>query len=131
MKPHHTPDQIDLMLRAVERAKREPDLFDMKDWAQDALYCGTVCCYAGNICLEAGYQINYKSYSAISPKRQLHIQDAAEAEIGLDGDNDGSILWVVAYWPQPFQDQYNLAATPLDRALALEGRVRHYLETGE
>lgn len=129
MKPNHTPEQIDLMLRAVERAKREPESFNMDHWAKSSP-CGKTCCLAGNICLEAGYALDSYFLDVIKNGERESIAIVALRLIGLDQDA-ARPLFYLGFWPQQFQDAYEDPATPLNRALALEARVHHYLETGE
>lgn len=92
-----TAEALDLLRRAVERSEQDPEHFDM-DTFSDFLYdkddniCGTTCCLAGCVLLEAGYTIDDEGSFRGSNGTHTDPEKVANNLLGLS-THKGEDLW--------------------------------------
>ena len=126
------------LLRKVQKfLLAEPRRFDMSQWIAPADNeeanvlkpppCGTACCIAG-----AAFMIDRKIKPRGAPERQdiqsTSIGFAAAKALGLNEDQTNR-LYYTSGWPMKFEEAYEEAETPLQRAKAGVARIEHFIKT--
>jgi hypothetical protein len=75
--------------------------------------CGTAACIAGWACVLNQAPVSMRE---------------AEYLLGINGQ-EGTNLFLVDFWPQPFQDKFNNAKTGIVRAKIAAARIDHFIQT--
>jgi len=150
----------EVLRAAVAALERHPSKFNMAEWFQfkedgkrlkpkdSQDFCGTACCLAGQIVLNAGanrdllhkFEIECSvSFKDIFPNKLKKIindytlypyKNVAQIIANLD-DDQGTALFFADYWPGQFRDRYANAKTGKASVKILKQRVEHFIETGE
>ncbi len=96
----------ELLLKVKEQILREPERFDMDDFAIQREGCGTVCCIAGwAYWLKHGFHMH---------ANMPHFKAGADA-IGIDEGSAGD-LFEYGLWPAEWVDLYDEADDDAERA---------------
>lgn len=139
-----TEQQKKILLDAVEALEAHPEQLDMDRWLYKTESCGTVCCLAGQICLNARYTPAWHSYTYYHPDGRFVASDVfineedvygageaarmliGRAEVNADEDE----LFFRRNWPVVFDNDYDKAKSGKRRVAALRARVEHWIDTG-
>jgi hypothetical protein len=143
-----------ILLGAVQALKQRPERFDMDVWFKSTYEgCGTVCCLAGQIQVNAGLAERYEYTRKSKAKSFLALRDSLNilipatnsyttptiASAILGAASISEVEWIEANlfiwqdWPVQFRRMYNMAGDfeHLRRVEALEARINYFIETGE
>lgn len=129
-----TPKQLKILRNAVASIMAKPKKFKMEYLFEKVKGCGTVCCLAGQICLNAGYKPLFSGGrdTATEVKNGEEIEGVYVAQdlLGLN-NREAERMFYTYFWPSPFDEDYRTATSAMGRAESLRDRVEHFIQTGE
>lgn len=120
----------------------KPERFDMGTWVDQESACGTACCIGGWALVHDGFKpvrmkfrdgeykytetVFRKGTKALKPEE---IPIRAEKALRLT-TQEAKSLFYDENWPEDLRTQFNLATTPMGRALVAAQRIERLLAEG-
>lgn len=138
-----TKRQARLMREAVAALRKRPKKFDMATYFDHRDGCGTTCCFAGQICLNAGlkpvktrdgWSDTFWFSGEVENGKRTHARVAASDILGLNVTDAEYTLFLDDHWPSIFHEQYvdaQESGNYLGMVEALHCRVEYFIATGK
>lgn len=124
---------IELLLAVKQHILDHPLEFDMCSYVDisERSPCGTTACIAAEA-VYLGDGITYRKLWEMERNDSYFTIEGRAIEL-LELDDVGEKLFHIAYWPQPFQDQYRMSVEVENYRTAAQiaaNRIDHFIATG-